>query len=172
MTDLQKLKALAEAAPVGPWYPPDEGSHSGMVFDCDLGSLLSYESIDTERDACVKYVAATNPAAVLELIAEIERLTADNRSKNGSLASYGKQISALQRAVKNRDKVLAKVSAERDQLKADNEALRKDAERYRFVRNPIARGSSLAIWHEGRMPMFSGIADVAIDSDMSKEAQS
>lgn len=74
MADIQKLKALAEAAPTGPWYPPDEGSSIGMVFDCDLGSLLSYESIDSERDACVAYVAAANPATVLELIAEIERL--------------------------------------------------------------------------------------------------
>ena len=57
-----------------------------------------------------------------------------------------------------------------DQLKAENEALRKDAERYRFVRNPIPRGSRLAIWREGRMPMFSVMADAEIDAAMAKEA--
>lgn len=108
--DIQKLKALAEAAPAGPWYPPDEYSHKGMVFDCDLGSLLSYESIDTERDACVTYVAAANPAAVLELIAEIERLKwkLDEESDRVEIATD------LQRKAMNG----------RDHAKAENEALR------------------------------------------------
>lgn len=72
--DIEKLEALAKAAPAGPWYGPDELAQKGTVFDCDLGSLLSYESIESERDACVAYVAAANPAAVLELIAKVERL--------------------------------------------------------------------------------------------------
>lgn len=71
--DIEKLEALAKAAPTGPWYGPDELSHKGMVFDCDLGSLLSYESIESERDVCVAYVAAANPAAVLELIKDLKQ---------------------------------------------------------------------------------------------------
>lgn len=59
--------------------------------------------------------------------------------------------------------------AERDQLKAENEALRKDAERYRFVRNPIGTSSPLAIWNEGKMPLFSGMADAVVDEYMAKE---
>lgn len=74
--DIEKLEALAKAAPAGPWYGPDELAHKGTVFDCDLGSLLSYESIESERDACVAYVAAANPAAVLELIASGKRMAA------------------------------------------------------------------------------------------------
>lgn len=62
------------------------------------------------------------------------------------------------------------VVAERDQLKAENEALRKDAERYRFVRSPLGTGSPLAIWNEGRMPLFSGMADAVVDELMAKEA--
>jgi len=58
-----------------------------------------------------------------------------------------------------------------DQLKAENEALRKDAERYRFVRNPIGTSSPLAIWNEGKMPLFSGMADAVVDEFMAKEAQ-
>lgn len=38
----------------------------------------------------------------------IDQLEADNRSKNGSMKAFGQQIAALQRAVKNRDKMLAK----------------------------------------------------------------
>lgn len=57
-----------------------------------------------------------------------------------------------------------------DQLKAENEALRRDAERYRFVRNPIGTSSPLAIWNEGKMPLFSGMADAVVDQFMAKEA--
>lgn len=58
---------------------------------------------------------------------------------------------------------------EREQLKSENEALRKDAERYRFVRNPIGTSSPLAIWNEGKMPLFSGMADAVVDEFMAKE---
>ncbi|AJO79393.1 hypothetical protein [Pseudomonas sp. MRSN 12121] len=56
------------------------------------------------------------------------------------------------------------------QLQEEVKALRKDAERYRFVRNPIGTSSPLAIWNEGRMPLFSGIADAVVDEFMTKEA--
>lgn len=58
---------------------------------------------------------------------------------------------------------------ERDQLKAESADLRKDAERYRFVRNPIGTSSPLAIWNEGKMPLFSGMADAVVDEFMAKE---
>ena len=74
MTDHTELKRLAEAAPEGPWFGPEYAPGTSYVFDVDLGSLLHYESIDTEQDACLRYVAAANPAAVLALIAENERL--------------------------------------------------------------------------------------------------
>ncbi|MCW2272400.1 hypothetical protein CQ065_06865 [Pseudomonas sp. MYb187] len=54
--------------------------------------------------------------------------------------------------------------------RAEAEALRKDAERYRFVRNPIGTSSPLAIWNEGKMPLFSGIADAVVDEFMTREA--
>ncbi|UVL26798.1 hypothetical protein [Pseudomonas donghuensis] len=54
--------------------------------------------------------------------------------------------------------------------RAEAEVLRKDAERYRFVRNPIGTSSPLAIWNEGKMPLFSGIADAVVDEFITKEA--
>jgi len=45
-----------------------------------------------------------------ELRAELERVKADNRAKNGSMKAFGEQIAKLQRAVKNRDKMLAKAA--------------------------------------------------------------
>ncbi|MFJ7792304.1 hypothetical protein [Pseudomonas sp. NPDC096950] len=74
MSDYIELKKLAEAAPEGPWFGPEYAPGTSYVFDVDLGTLLAYESIDSEKDACLRYVAAANPAAVLALIAENERL--------------------------------------------------------------------------------------------------
>ena len=74
MADHSELKKLAEAAPEGPWFGPEYAPGTSHVFDVDLGALLAYESIDSEKDACLRYVAAANPAAVLALIAENESL--------------------------------------------------------------------------------------------------
>ena len=74
MADYSELKKLAKAAPEGPWFGPEYAPNTSYVFDVDLGTLLHYESIESEQDACLRYVAAANPAAVLALIAENERL--------------------------------------------------------------------------------------------------
>lgn len=72
--DKSALKALAEAAPEGPWFGPEYAPGTSYVFDVDLGTLLEYQSIDTEKDACLRYVAAANPATILALLAEIDAL--------------------------------------------------------------------------------------------------
>ena len=74
MVDHFELKKLAEAAPEGPWFGPEYAPGTSYVFDVDLGALLHYESIESEQDACLRYVAAANPVAVLVLIAENDRL--------------------------------------------------------------------------------------------------
>ena len=74
MADYSELKKLAEAAPEGPWFGPEYAPGTSYVFDVDLGALLHYESIESEQDACLRYVAAANPVAVLVLIAENDRL--------------------------------------------------------------------------------------------------
>lgn len=109
MNDNIELKRLAEAAPEGPWFGPEYAPGTSYVFDVDLGTLLHYESIDTEQDACLRYVAAANPAAVLALIAQIERDEMHLRAFS----------SVAETAI-----------AERDQLKAENEALRKYGEEF------------------------------------------
>lgn len=53
-------------------------------------------------------------------------------------------------------------------LIAENEALRKDAERWRFVRNPVGNSSPFAIWSEKTNLFLGNHADEAIDAAMSK----
>lgn len=121
--DTKELRKLAEAAPEGPWFGPEYSPGSSYVFDCDLGTLLSYESIETEQDACLRYVAAANPATVLALLDELERL-------KGCDKAYAEAWEKARDLQSEMDEVVGR----RDQIKAENETLRKDAERYRAVR--------------------------------------
>ena len=56
--------------------------------------------------------------------------------------------------------------AEIDQLKAENEALRKDAERYRWLRDPAAA----IVVRDTRSHMRGVYMDAQIDAAMAKEA--
>lgn len=71
MTDNTELKRLAEAATPGPWY-----QHGGIMqvlsHDCET-VCETFEDDGECPDA--QFIAAANPAAVLALIAENERLT-------------------------------------------------------------------------------------------------
>jgi hypothetical protein len=95
MSDYSELKRLAEAAPEGPWFGPEYAPGTSYVFDVDLGTLLAYESIDSEKDACLRYVAAANPAAVLGLIADNEMLTESRNEARGDRNKIGDRYDQL-----------------------------------------------------------------------------
>ncbi|MFK3815108.1 hypothetical protein ACI2KG_00610 [Pseudomonas sp. NPDC089407] len=64
---------------------------------------------------------------VLDLLAEIERLDRESQNLSSQLGECDRERRAFR--------------GDRDQLKAENEALRRDARRYRFLRNqhwPVA----------------------------------
>lgn len=157
--DKEKLKALAEAAPKGPWFGPEYDPGTSYVFDCDLGSLLHYESIETEQESCLRFVVAANPANILCLLKEIESLQehkqhlVDLRETNG----FDSWAAAL---------------VEIDRLKTENEALRKDAERYRAIRN-CDLDVGIAAFHVHAEDLFLGgdVADTCVDAAMAKEAK-
>ena len=126
MADHSELKKLAEAAPEGPWFGPEYAPGTSHVFDVDLGTLLAYESIDSEKDACLRYVAAANPAAVLALIAENERLGL--KADSLEFAKWSCQVN--QAAIREAGhETIEDLAAERDQLRIEVEALRKDKDR-------------------------------------------
>lgn len=115
MSDHSELKRLAEAATPGPWVKTIDG-----VMPVGEKFGIFGNAAATNGEANRKFIAAANPAAVLDLIAELENLRANHEHV---VALNHQQFGAAIRS-----------NAERDQLKADNEALRKDAERYRFLR--------------------------------------
>lgn len=118
MSDHSELKKAAEAAPEGPWFGPEYAPGTSYVFDVDLGTLLHYESIESEQDVCLRYVALANPAAVLALIAENERLK--NRLEVDPRHDYD--------GISTRDATVKVLDEQVDQLKAENERLAKTAD--------------------------------------------
>jgi len=124
-----------------------------MVRDIE-GCLTNSEARDFQQHVA-DYEALTQPDGVLALLAEIERL----RDSHEQVCTNYNRVSF---ASEERGKQV-------DQLKADNEALRKDAERYRWLRD----GEYLHAWavvHICDEPRRAELTDRTIDAAMAKEA--
>ncbi|CAI3803794.1 hypothetical protein GLGCALEP_03457 [Pseudomonas sp. MM221] len=113
--DKDKLRALAEAATQGEWkfdggtvndWRDGEYSMEWMANgeDCEDGTNANWRA-DGE------YIAAASPATILALLAEIERL----KERNVYWIDQANTIAVDRNSIRN----------ERDQLKDENEALRK-----------------------------------------------
>ncbi|MEX5322691.1 MULTISPECIES: ead/Ea22-like family protein [Pseudomonas putida group] len=112
--DKQKLKALAEAATPGRHYDRLESAGGGIKYECagDDGSLVlkvdhknnEFGFVGDRGEADEAFFLACSPAAVLALLAEIERHEA---WRTAFLAERDAQM------------------RQRDQLRAENDGLRK-----------------------------------------------
>jgi len=137
MTDNTELKRLAEAAPEGTWY-----QHGGIkqVLNHDCETVC--ETFEEDGDCpTARFIAAANPAAVLALIAENERLT----------KAVGLQV--IRRFVgdddqKNIDELVAAgIQVDKElivQLKAENERLAAACERAEQIIIVECKAASLA----------------------------
>lgn len=77
MTDLTKLKELAERASVGDWsYSPcvADKHFLGQVWNGSGESLCIMDHMTEQANSDGEFIAAANPQAILGLIAEVERL--------------------------------------------------------------------------------------------------
>lgn len=99
--DKANLKALAEASGLDQWYS------AGDLRYCDdkTGEIHGLHHDDS------RFIAAASPATVLALLAEIERLDRESQNLSNQLGHCDRERRVFR--------------AERDQLKAENEALRK-----------------------------------------------
>lgn len=110
--DKNKLKALAdgaiaEMAETGERWPQDYD-----WFEPEVGGPE------------LEYVKAVSPTTMLALLAEIERLEMDNRSLKGSCSKLGAEHEGMSRLYKKANRMQLEARQERDQIKAENEALR------------------------------------------------
>ncbi len=173
--DIEKLEALAKAATPGPWECREAEGAAAICHE--RGWVADDFSEQTIIDT--RYIAAANPAAVMELIAEVERLRDSHQQvcENYNKVSYasderGGQIDQLRAEIaglKTGYEAYERVNAE---LRAECEKLRKDSERVDFIDknwfyNPYGEGVQFMfneLWEgEGRE------IRTAIDDAMSKE---
>jgi hypothetical protein len=77
--DIDKLKALALAATPGPWMRlfGERTLYDRMEDGCRGNAIVRADLAYSKQDADnLDFIAAANPATVLELIAEVEKLRA------------------------------------------------------------------------------------------------
>lgn len=130
--DKIRLKKLAEEATQGPWCwdkGEDPRPHTyGIATDADPECMVvnQYFGIEMKEDAY--FIAAASPSTVLALLADIERLERESeQAKADGADAFG----------------LAQGRADMiDQLKAENEALRKEAELLALGRAKLAGAMS------------------------------
>ncbi|WP_281211780.1 ead/Ea22-like family protein [Pseudomonas fulva] len=113
--DKIRLKKLAEAATRGPWCwdkGEDPRPHTyGIATDADPECMVVNQDFGIEMKEDAYFIAAACPTTVLALLAEIERLDRESQNLSNQLGQCDRDRRAFR--------------AERDQLKAENEELRK-----------------------------------------------
>lgn len=111
-----------------------------------------------ERPECERFIDASRPDVVLALISEVD----------GLHAQHGRDSGELRKVCAARDSA----RRQRDQLKAENEALRKHAERYRWLMSSAVMNGTLGI-QDGWIDFeFKDEAQENIDAAMGKGEQS
>ncbi|WP_095067898.1 ead/Ea22-like family protein [Pseudomonas sp. Irchel 3A18] len=167
--DKTELKALAEkATPASEWYNPGDLRYA----DDKTGEI---HGLHHDDDA---FIAAASPAIILVLLGEIERLEQFKAAymEWSDKTDWFQCIATAKDLGKHRADVLHEHF---DRLKAENEALRKDAERYRFVSQLawyVDRaayiydiGNAKSPWAGERAPVDADDVEYAIDAAMAKE---
>ncbi|WP_236225500.1 hypothetical protein [Pseudomonas pseudonitroreducens] len=182
MTDLTKLKELAERATPGRNFDRLPSAGGGLKYTCtgDDDSLVlrvdhkngEFGFIGPNGEEDEAFFLACTPQEVLELIAEVERLrqfAAEAYQVFGALdapANVLDNASDAASGVPLRHETLLPFFAE------DYEALRKDAERYRWLIasawyvGPEPKGDTEAVsWHDhnGTMHGVTAAIDAALE---------
>ena len=148
MTDYTELKRLVDRVLTDRRFCGDE-NHKALA-DGVRALIAENDRLESER---------------AELWRGKRDVEATRDTKSAVIAELKAEIAGLKTGYEAYERVNA-------ELKAECEALRKDAGRWQFVRNPVGSGSPFANWSE-RTNLFLGkFADEAIDTAMGKGEQS
>lgn len=125
--DKQKLRALAEAATQSYGARRVEVDHNGVhvIGDGSWKILSAWHTPDGKGAQNAEFAAAASPSTVLDLLAEIERLERKNANQAQSIREYQDMTMGGDVSLGMLKADLRVTAGERDQLKADNETLRK-----------------------------------------------
>ncbi|EKQ6319267.1 ead/Ea22-like family protein [Pseudomonas aeruginosa] len=151
MTDTNKLKELAERATPGPWScnrhwaivggPTIEFTNGAAQQQIAMACWQSWMHEEELRNNA-EFIAANNPKTVLALLDEIDRLKAENEALRKFSAEAYQVLGALdapENVLDNASDAANGVPLRHETLlpffAEDYEALRKDAARYRWLRD-------------------------------------
>lgn len=137
--DKAKLKALAEAQAVQVWVRT-RGRRPDMKGQPLMYGVEGPEGVSDYEDwgftgKAADYIATASPATMLALLAEIEEDAMHMRAFGEVMRSQAEQIDQLK--AENEDYKSGQERYEQiiEDLKAENEALRKDAARWAFFKD-------------------------------------
>ncbi len=152
--DIEKLETLAKAASQGSW------NQDG--FDVQNDDIKDYRVSRCNLLADAKFIAAANPAAVLELISSGKQQTqqfkewqASHHANYCNVADERDQLRAEVAGLKTGYEAYERVNAE---LKAENEVLRKNAVKWEIVK----RAGDQLLADEGRAAIWSACSRILI----------
>ena len=187
MADHSELKGLAEACGNLNWRFQQENWTEYAIRD-DHGYIATMRvgspkqaGPDPDREAKAKFLGAMTPVAVLGLIAENDRLSAQVRLAGvaAEMAAHdtaGRAVTEYLVVTQERDQLKAEIAGLKTGyeayeqvnagLKAEVEGLRKDAERYRRM-----RAGTLKRFDE-TPDDFDAVFDLQLDAATSKGVQS
>lgn len=129
MSDYSELKRLAESATQchGPRrVETDHNKVHRVLGDGSWTILSAWHTPDGKALDNAKFTAAASPTAVLDLIAENERLERAVKRRNDNLTMLRGDVESKDQRIRNHFETIDALADERDQLKAENEELGKD----------------------------------------------
>ena len=98
MSDRTELRRLAEAATPGPWWHEwVDGDDWWAVYGQPTGDMVCPEVCTMGSPDEAAYIAAVNPAVVLGLLDEIERLTGSRPRGNPSFETLSRMLTEVQK---------------------------------------------------------------------------
>ena len=108
MIDLEKLRAAAEAATPGPWKTTEIiGIRFGAAIEKQGPGFEDYETVaetkgeqpDQQRMSNAAYIAAANPAAMIELLDRLAFVEAANVKLHDNLEKTENELIALKESI-------------------------------------------------------------------------
>ena len=133
----------------------------------DAGAVINdpYDTYPNEL-----FDAAVDETVVLNLISQIERLKAEANKWRNEMLKINTYAEFMAEAERLDPEGFAKARADR----AEADALREDAERYRWLREAHDSADNVALWHvrgTAGQPIEAGALDAQIDEAMWQDAK-
>lgn len=177
MTDHSELKRLAEACPPPGTYHYQSKEWAALmefqaavedVYGSDVGmakDLIAEVERLSIREDVLENLCDARFRINLDLETERDKLKAENEALRSQVAALQSDPNSWQSGYDEGRRIGTKTALdERGQLRVEVEALRKDAERYRWLRNP----SDGVVVRDRLSHLIGDHMDSRIDSAMSK----